>query len=653
VVRPRRLHAGLLLLGALLVALWAVQTPVLRLLDTQIHDLLTRATTPKAVSSPSEVVFVDIDEASLAQLGPWPWPRALMADLVERLRDRGARLQVWDLYLPEAAKGDQLLSSALSPRGGRPSDVVLGQVLVLDPLVLAPPRQGSPRPSLAAPPLCSDVHAPTGYFGLAESLPDAKVGHITATPEIDGGLRRLPAVICQEALRFPQLTLVAAELLEPDKPWVISPGGVLTGPATWLQRGQLRFALDNQGFMPIPYRRPHTQWPAVSALKVLEGHQGSDSSAWNLKGKVVVVGATALGMADAVRTPFHANAPGASVHAELMVAALNGRWLVSPAQPALPTLLLVGVLGLGLVFTLHRLHRPSALAVATFLAAAVPALAAVAARSAEVAWPIAAPTLGLAVLGFALGALQIEAARRQAGLLTRHLESFLPRDLAREIARQHPSSETLGRPEAGVVLALRVVGLERWSAAVDSLRALGLVHGVSSLAERHARLQGGTLEHLQGDTLLLAWPVTAPSADIAASIADSAAQHSPDLSSAVFEPQLQQSVQQAVIAARGLFVEAGALLAGVIQGNGDSGKSEGAYFGWWNFAIKLNLALAAGLALPLLGLFGYSPGARSPEALNALVTAYCVLPCVLKLAAGAALYFLIIQPSSDRLKATA
>jgi Na+/melibiose symporter-like transporter len=73
-----------------------------------------------------------------------------------------------------------------------------------------------------------------------------------------------------------------------------------------------------------------------------------------------------------------------------------------------------------------------------------------------------------------------------------------------------------------------------------------------------------------------------------------------------------------------------ALLAGVIRRAGHDGRAEGAYFGWWNFATKLNLALAAGLALPLLAAFGYTPGARDATALGALTLAYCLLPCVLK-----------------------
>ena len=65
---------------------------------------------------------------------------------------------------------------------------------------------------------------------------------------------------------------------------------------------------------------------------------------------------------------------------------------------------------------------------------------------------------------------------------------------------------------------------------------------------------------------------------------------------------------------------------------------EGAYFGWWNFATKLNLALAAGLALPLLSAFGYAPGGRGAAALHALTLAYCLLPCLLKLGAAGLLW---------------
>lgn len=64
----------------------------------------------------------------------------------------------------------------------------------------------------------------------------------------------------------------------------------------------------------------------------------------------------------------------------------------------------------------------------------------------------------------------------------------------------------------------------------------------------------------------------------------------------------------------------------------------GAWFGWWTAAGKLNLALAAGLALPLLQWAGFVPGQRDAASLQALAWAYAVVPCVLKLAALALLW---------------
>ncbi len=78
------------------------------------------------------------------------------------------------------------------------------------------------------------------------------------------------------------------------------------------------------------------------------------------------------------------------------------------------------------------------------------------------------------------------------------------------------------------------------------------------------------------------------------------------------------------------------LLADVIGRHG-SMRSTGAYFGLWTLATKLNLALAAGIALPLLAALGYAPGSRDPAALSALALVYAGVPSVLKLGAVVAL----------------
>jgi len=73
-----------------------------------------------------------------------------------------------------------------------------------------------------------------------------------------------------------------------------------------------------------------------------------------------------------------------------------------------------------------------------------------------------------------------------------------------------------------------------------------------------------------------------------------------------------------------------AMLADTIARDGARG-TEGSYFGPWNTVTKLNLALAAGLALPILEWTGYKNGV--PDTATYLPVAYCVIPCFLKLLA--------------------
>ena len=83
------------------------------------------------------------------------------------------------------------------------------------------------------------------------------------------------------------------------------------------------------------------------------------------------------------------------------------------------------------------------------------------------------------------------------------------------------------------------------------------------------------------------------------------------------------------------------MLADVIDADEASGRgrNEGAYFGLWSLATKMNLALSAGIALPLLQAFGYAPRSdNAAESLLVLAGVYALLPCALKATAAVALF---------------
>jgi adenylate cyclase len=103
----------LLALGVLGAVLYSV--PAVRQVDLQWQGVLTRVVSVR--SAPENVTIIDIDERSLHEIGPWPWPRPVLAQLSERLRERGARLQVWDLFFSQPTPADTALIAQLgTPR---------------------------------------------------------------------------------------------------------------------------------------------------------------------------------------------------------------------------------------------------------------------------------------------------------------------------------------------------------------------------------------------------------------------------------------------------------------------------------------------------------------------------------------------------------
>src|SRR3972149_10259260 len=84
---------------------------------------------PRAYDPTVPVKIVDIDDASLARLGQWPWPRTLLARLVDRLAEMGAAAIAFDIVLAEPGRTSPALVLPFwppSPEGEAPRRHVSG-----------------------------------------------------------------------------------------------------------------------------------------------------------------------------------------------------------------------------------------------------------------------------------------------------------------------------------------------------------------------------------------------------------------------------------------------------------------------------------------------------------------------------------------------
>lgn len=295
--------------------------------------------------SDERIVVLGISDQCLEQLGRWPWPRRMHARMLDTLRTAGARAVIFDFLFQEAStddpalgpgtvSGDQALVAACASFGAVFLPLNLVPVRIVDPDTLEAKTEidvDRPFPKLAS---------------VARGLGMVNVDYRNLNP--DGIVRRLPLRIKRGGQSFPALSLVAArsltgETVEGDDEQMVFGGRPL--PLETLQRmewGEGGLALTSHPAYLVNYA-------GDAVCGAIPTFLFSDVSSGRIdpelfRDRIVLIGPTAVGLADIKLTPF-GEMPGVMIHANLLRNFLRRDFLQAPSI----AVRIAVFLGLGLV----------------------------------------------------------------------------------------------------------------------------------------------------------------------------------------------------------------------------------------------------------------------------------------------------------------
>jgi CHASE2 domain-containing sensor protein/serine phosphatase RsbU (regulator of sigma subunit) len=410
------------------------EVPGLRLLRLAGFDAY-QALAPRVPRS-APVVIVTIDEESLRRYGQWPWPRTWLARLVARLAEARPAAIGLDVLMPEP---DRLspgrlagILEGLDPvvtrkLAGMPSnDAVLAEALRGRPVVLAVAGVDVPEAVSLAERGVSPVRAfggdparfvPRFEGGLHSIAPIEAAAAGRALVSVDperGVLRRMPMLAAVGPTLMPGLAL---EMLR------VAAGApaisVKVGRGGLEAVGVAGFAIPTEpdGRVWLHYSRSDAR-RLVPASDVLDGMVPAE----RFQGRLVLVGATALGLSDTQSTPVTDRMPGIEVHAQLLECILDGALLTRPPLARAIELAMLAAGGVLLLLAVPRLRpRVSApLLLGLILLALAGGFLAYRARGLLVDG--ATPGLGLAVLYTALLAVTLTETESRRRALRRQVE---------------------------------------------------------------------------------------------------------------------------------------------------------------------------------------------------------------------------------------
>ncbi|MFP8876209.1 MAG: adenylate/guanylate cyclase domain-containing protein [Myxococcota bacterium] len=524
------------------------------LLDRAEYALLDWRFRMRGESAPNHpVVVVAVDAESLDELGRWPWPRSVLATLIERLDEAQVRAIGLDMIFSEqetAIDADVLREArrVLAEHGGDGAEATDGIRRIDDALAeadtdaalaaairksgrvvlgyffrtgvdeadgperLADARRSIRRSQVSVARAPVESRAPIlTCTGLETNLREfqqaaRRSGFFTATLDPDGAVRRAPLVArCQDSF-YVSLALAVYEVATGSR-------AALMGDADRLLEvrvGDKVFPTDEGGGVLIDYRGPAGTFPYVSAADVIRGRVGAEQ----LAGAIALVGPTEVGLYDSQATPFGASFPGVEVQANIVDGLLSGEVLQRYDWLVVAELGLILAIGLLLIVVVPRTGGATASACfALMLGFLVVTTSVLAFNEAGVWLNLAYPLATLVIVYLSVEvtrSLGVEAASRH---VRRMFSTYVPPEVVEELTRKQDSFALGGEERELSILFSDLRGFTAISEDLGARDTTLLMNAYFSAMTRTIFESAGTLDKYIGDAIMAFWGAPLPVAD--------------------------------------------------------------------------------------------------------------------------------------------
>ncbi len=323
------------------------------------------------------VKIIDIDDASLARLGQWPWPRPVLARLVETLTRAGAAAIAFDIVFAESDSSSPEQALKIWPQtpevialresmAALPShDGLFAQAIAQAPVItgfVLTHNEGPERPAQKSGfAIAGDdpkLFAPA-FEGAVLNLPELEAaapgnGAFNSTPDGDLVVRRIPFVLSLGDKLYPSLAAEALRVAQGARTYIIKSSGAsgvtAFGEHTGIDSikiGQMELRTDANGRIMLHYTKSVPE-RYIPAWRVLE----DDFDPNLVAGQILFIGTSAAGLQDLRATPLQRAVPGVEIHAQMIEQVLTGEFLERPAFANAVELAYILVLGLLLIVLL-------------------------------------------------------------------------------------------------------------------------------------------------------------------------------------------------------------------------------------------------------------------------------------------------------------